>query len=68
MAYTKEQLNEIKERNARIYERYCNLAEAQPLAYDYTIFGELAKEFELTQQSISLIVRTAQKENQNENK
>ncbi|MBR5118890.1 MAG: hypothetical protein IK100_09630 [Muribaculaceae bacterium] len=64
MALTLEQQNEIKERNAKIYERYCNLSESQPLAYDYTIFAELGKEFGLTQQSISLIVRTAQKEQQ----
>lgn len=61
---TKEQKKELERRNAKIYKRFCNLSEKQPLAYSYTIYTELAQEFGLTPQMISLIVRTAQKEQQ----
>ena len=64
MAITKEQKKELERRNAKIYKRFCNLSEKQPLAYSYTIYTELAQEFGLTPQMISLIVRTAQKEQQ----
>ena len=64
MAITKEQKKELDRRNAKIYKRFCNLSEKQPLAYSYTIYTELAQEFGLTPQMISLIVRTAQKEQQ----
>lgn len=64
MALTKEQQEQIKQRNAQIYARFCQLSEQQPLAYDHTIFSALAFEFGLTQQMISLIVRNAQKEQQ----
>lgn len=64
MAITKEQKKELERRNAKIFKRYCNLSEKQPLAYPYTIYTELANEFNLSPQMISLIVRTAQKEQQ----
>lgn len=64
MALSLEQQELNKQRNAKIYERYNQLSESQPLAYDYTIFSALAQEFGLTQQTISLIVRKAQKEQQ----
>lgn len=64
MALTLEQQEQNKKRNAEIYIRYCNIAEQQPLAYPNTIFNELAKEFALSPQMISLIVRNAQKEQQ----
>lgn len=64
MAITKEQKKELDRRNAKIYKRFCNLSEKQPLAYSYTIYTELAQEFGLTPQMISLIVRNAQKEQQ----
>lgn len=64
MALTQEQKKEIERRNAKIYKRYCNMSEKQPLAYPYTIYTEIAKEFELSPQMISLIVRTAQREQQ----
>jgi hypothetical protein len=64
MAITKEQKKELERRNAKIYKRFCNLSEKQPLAYSYTIYTELANEFGLTPQMISLIVRNAQKEQQ----
>ena len=63
MAITKEQKKELERRNAKIYKRFCNLSERQPLAYPNTIYNELAKEFGLSPQMISLIVRNAQKEN-----
>lgn len=63
MALTLEQQQAIKKRNAEIYLRFCRLSEQQPLAYSYTIYTELAQEFGLTPQMISLIVRNAQKEN-----
>lgn len=62
MALTKEQQKELERRNAKIYKRYCNMSEKQPLATDYKIFSILALEFELTTNMIALIVRTAQKE------
>lgn len=62
MALTKEQQKELERRNAKIYKRYCNMSEKQPLATDYKIFSILALEFELTVNMIALIVRTAQKE------
>ena len=58
---TNEQKKELDRRNAKIYKRFCNLSERQPLAYPHTIYTELAKEFELSPQMIGLIVRTAQK-------
>lgn len=61
MALTKEQQKELERRNAKIYKRYCNMSEKQPLATDYKIFSILALEFELTTNMIALIVRTAQK-------
>lgn len=61
MALTKEQQKELERRNAKIYKRYCNMSEKQPLATDYKIFSILALEFELTVNMIALIVRTAQK-------
>jgi Mor family transcriptional regulator len=61
---TKEQKKELERRNAKIYKRFCNLSEKQPLAYPNTIYTELAKEFELSPQMISLIVRTAQQQQQ----
>lgn len=61
---TKEQKKELDRRNAKIYKRFCNLSEKQPLAYPNTIYTELAKEFELSPQMISLIVRTAQQQQQ----
>ena len=64
MAITKEQKKELERRNAKIYKRFCNLSERQPLAYPNIIYNELAKEFGLSPQMISLIVRTAQKEQQ----
>ena len=64
MALTQEQKKELDRRNAKIYKRFCNLSERQPLAYPNTIYNELAKEFNLSPQMISLIVRTAQKEQQ----
>ena len=64
MALTQEQKKELDRRNAKIYKRFCNLSEKQPLAYSYTIYTELANEFGLTPQMISLIVRNAQKEQQ----
>ena len=64
MALTQEQKKELDRRNAKIYKRFCNLSEKQPLAYPYTIYTELANEFGLTPQMISLIVRNAQKEQQ----
>ena len=64
MALTQEQKKELDRRNAKIYKRFCNLSEKQPLAYSYTIYTELAQEFGLTPQMISLIVRNAQKEQQ----
>lgn len=64
MALTQEQKKELDRRNAKIYKRFCNLSEKQPLAYPYTIYNELAKEFNLSPQMISLIVRNAQKEQQ----
>lgn len=64
MALTLEQQEQIKKRNAEIYARFCQLSEQQPLAYDYTIFSALSDEFALSPQMISLIVRTAQKEQQ----
>lgn len=64
MALTLEQKKELERRNAKIYKRFCNLSERQPLAYPNTIYTELAKEFELSPQMISLIVRNAQKEQQ----
>ena len=63
MALTLEQQQAIKKRNAEIYLRFCRLSEQQPLAYPNTIYNELAKEFNLSPQMISLIVRNAQKEN-----
>ena len=62
MALTKEQQKGLERRNAKIYKRYCNMSEKQPLATDYKIFSILALEFELTTNMIALIVRTAQKE------
>lgn len=62
MALTKEQQKELERRNAKIYKRYCNMSEKQPLATDYKIFSILALEFDLTTNMIALIVRTAQKE------
>ena len=64
MALTLEQQQAIKKRNAEIYLRFCRLSEQQPLAYPNTIYNELAKEFNLSPQMISLIVRNAQKEQQ----
>ena len=64
MALTLEQKKELERRNAKIYKRFCNLSERQPLAYPNTIYNELAKEFALSPQMISLIVRNAQKEQQ----
>ena len=64
MALTLEQKKELDRRNAKIFKRFCNLSEKQPLAYSYTIYTELAQEFGLTPQMISLIVRNAQKEQQ----
>lgn len=61
---TKEQKKELDRRNAKIYKRFCNLSEKQPLAYPNTIYTELAKEFKLSPQMISLIVRTAQQQQQ----
>lgn len=61
MALTKEQQKELERRNAKIYKRYCNMSEKQPLATDYKIFSILALEFDLTTNMIALIVRTAQK-------
>lgn len=49
--------NEIKERNANIAERYCTLAEAQPLATANKIISYLANEYGLTPQSIGRILR-----------
>lgn len=49
--------NEIKERNANIAERYCTLAEAQPLATANKIISYLANEYNLTPQSIGRILR-----------
>ena len=64
MALTLEQQKAIKKRNSEIYLRFCRLSEQQPLAYPNTIYNELAKEFNLSPQMISLIVRNAQKEQQ----
>ena len=63
MALTIEQQEQIKARNAKIYERFCQLSETQPLAYPYTIYSAIAREYDMTPQSISLIVRTAQQNN-----
>lgn len=49
--------NEIKERNANIAERFCTLAEAQPLATANKIISYLANEYNLTPQSIGRILR-----------
>lgn len=48
---------EIKERNANIVERYCNLSEAQPLATANKIISYLANEYGLTSQQIGRILR-----------
>ena len=64
MALTFEQQQAIKKRNAEIYLRFCRLSEQQPLAYPNTIYTLLAHEFGLSPQMISLIVRNAQKDNQ----
>lgn len=64
MALTKEQQRELEKRNAKIYKRYCNMSEKQPLASDYKIFSVLSLEFNLTINMIALIVRTAQKQQQ----
>jgi hypothetical protein len=57
MALTKEQLNEIAERNRTIAERYCNLMEQQPLATANAIITYLAKDYALTPQRIGGILR-----------
>ena len=64
MALTLEKQNEIEQRNAEIYERFCNLSEEQPLAYRQTIITFLSKEYELSPQMISLIVKTAEQKQQ----
>lgn len=49
--------NEIAERNSNIAERFCTLAEAQPLATANKIISYLAGEYNLTPQSIGRILR-----------
>ncbi len=57
MAISQEQQNILNERNANIYERYCNLCEQQPLAYRQTIITYLSKEYELSPQMIKVIIQ-----------
>lgn len=65
MALTKEKINEIEERNAEIYERFCQLSEQQPLAYRQTIITYLSREYELSPQMVSLIVKSKEQSNEN---
>lgn len=48
---------ELAERNNNIAERYCRLAETQPLATANKIISYLAGEYNLTPQSIGRILR-----------
>lgn len=59
---TEQQQNELKERNANIYERYCNLSEQQPLAYRQTIITYLSREYGLSPQMISLIIKSKEQQ------
>lgn len=59
---TEQQQNELNERNANIYERYCNLSEQQPLAYRQTIITYLSREYGLSPQMISLIIKSKEQE------
>jgi hypothetical protein len=62
---TEQQQNELNERNAKIYKMYCNLSEQQPLAYRQTIITYLSKEFNLSPQMISLIIKSKEQSNEN---
>ena len=57
MKLTEQQQCILAERNRNIAERYCNLAEAQPLATANKIINYLAGEYKLTPQSIGRILR-----------
>lgn len=57
MKLTEQQQCILAERNRNIAERYCNLAEAQPLATANKIISYLANEYNLTPQSIGRILR-----------
>lgn len=59
---TEQQQNELNERNANIYERYCNLSEQQPLAYRQTIITYLSREYGLSPQMISLIIKSKEQQ------
>lgn len=57
MNLNEQQQNEFAERNRNIAERYCTLAEAQPLATANKIICYLANEYNLTPQRIGGILR-----------
>ena len=59
---TEQQQNELNERNANIYERFCNLSEQQPLAYRQTIITYLSREYDLSPQMISLIIKSKEQQ------
>ena len=59
---TEQQQNELNERNANIYEKFCNLSEQQPLAYRQTIITYLSREYDLSPQMISLIIRSKEQQ------
>lgn len=59
---TEQQQNELNERNAQIYERFCNLSEQQPLAYRQTIITYLSREYGLSPQMISLIIKSKEQQ------
>lgn len=59
---TEQQQNELNERNANIYERYCNLSKQQPLAYRQTIITYLSREYGLSPQMISLIIKSKEQQ------
>lgn len=59
---TEQQQNELNERNANIYEKFCNLSEQQPLAYRQTIITYLSREYDLSPQMISLIIKSKEQQ------